>query len=181
MKAKSEVKSASEPVGLCGLSLRFPNLEAKKGINIALRWDASLSKLPPPPSPLIFFRFPCSFRGVRDNARLNSFSLWPGQSSRSKANQRVVGCALRTKFYLEYRFMDKMKNASYFISSFRNALILTRTLIYDFTRSAKNQSFHLLWLLMDQMGLLSPTTYEENSINDQSTSRYIATFCSYLD
>ena len=39
--------------------------------------------------------------------------------------------------------MDKMKNASYFIL-IRNALILTRTLIYDFTGSAKNQSFHLL-------------------------------------
>ena len=77
--------------------------------------------------------------------------------------------------------MDEMKNASYFILSFRNALILTRMLIYDFTGSAKNQSFHLLWLLMDQMGLWSPTTYEEKPINDQSTSRYIATFCSYLD
>ena len=37
MRAKSEVKSANEPDGLCGLTHRFPNLEAKKGINIALR------------------------------------------------------------------------------------------------------------------------------------------------
>lgn len=37
VRAKSEVKSANEPDGLCGLTHRFPNLEAKKGIIIALR------------------------------------------------------------------------------------------------------------------------------------------------